>query len=358
MTDWVLELIHLLTSLDVNDLEEGEREGQADDRVPKSGSTPDVASLNINDVEAEESEDDEPDELDLASLNINDVEAEESEDDELEGKTSTVDRRFSIESLLPSTSDSASVLRWIRYHLIECAAPILLLGESRYRSLSIALAVMRGSLDRIWATSFHLPFINTLDQCIDESEQAAETDAEYREWHSDADDTHDPKLIQQEIAILRNWIRKKGNSQQTVSNLFIDPVDAGALHKRPSLPTSIMWFQCPWGDTRSDSRATAELITRFLRSASPLQKIYDMVLVGIIGHSRYNWAYRMEENIQVARQLGYDHFTERQFIQDCLRRGYRHQGLRDIHSASREFHLTHVFVKVTWPKYCIPKNYF
>jgi hypothetical protein len=42
---------------------------------------------------------------------------------------------------------------WIRHRLIDSKEPILFVGESKNRSLPVALAIMRESWDGIWASS-------------------------------------------------------------------------------------------------------------------------------------------------------------------------------------------------------------
>jgi hypothetical protein len=44
---------------------------------------------------------------------------------------------------------------WIRQRLIDAKEPILFVGESKNRSLPVALAIMRESWDGIWASSLY-----------------------------------------------------------------------------------------------------------------------------------------------------------------------------------------------------------
>jgi hypothetical protein len=51
---------------------------------------------------------------------------------------------------------------WIRHRLIEAKEPILFVGESKNRSLPVALAIMRESWEGIWASSQYKEETQTL----------------------------------------------------------------------------------------------------------------------------------------------------------------------------------------------------
>ena len=108
----------------------------------------------------------------------------------------------------------------------------------------------------------------------------------------------------------------------------------------------VVWFQCPWSDTTRHT--TAGLIQCFMEKMKQRQVIGDILVIGISTHEDYIKKYNLNNIlgdgsgktiIHGYRYLGHDE----NIIKMILGRGYKHEGVREIHNYIIDTHSTLVF---------------
>lgn len=223
--------------------------------------------------------------------------------------------------------------------LIHLKQPLLLVGESHTRSHTIALCIMRCSFANLWSTSIlhHSPLTKTSLKiklaCISRSAGPGSVQDEV-----------DELLVQLELNPDHRFTFKTG-----IDACQLDTV----LMQNPSMPTSNIWFQCPWTSSNSIDNL-GPLIISFLISASKVQKPTDTIYLGLIlgytpsgGGPPFESRYQMKQLLRCAKNLGYSFFQDKEMIQRCIQRGYRHTSCHpnDIHDRTKRHQATLVFIK-------------
>ncbi|KAJ6565866.1 hypothetical protein DFH09DRAFT_462626 [Mycena vulgaris] len=249
---------------------------------------------------------------------------------------------------------------WIRARLIARKEPLVFIGESHNRSLPVALAIMRGSWDGIWAGSQTDAQAMRLSTMLESSAARSAENAQFlvqarnrRNGYAGFIHTG-PRNGQKTAGDLRQTLSKltetlDSQSRQAIVRRLSLVINAAslsavfrppaALHDRP--PTRNIWFQCPW------SNNPAMLIQEFMRSAAAVQHSGDAIFLGVTAHADYYKAYDLPGLKALARSLGYEIFVDECFIRHAIDAGYKHVGIRrqNIHDYILDYHQTFVFVK-------------
>ncbi|KAJ7260703.1 hypothetical protein C8J57DRAFT_1514639 [Mycena rebaudengoi] len=265
-------------------------------------------------------------------------------------------------SYQPTNCDNEA---WIRRWLIDAEEPILFVGESSDRSLPVALAIMRGSWNNIWAGSEYTNFRpekQSLPGLLESSAERSSATADFltaslqrkNRRAGYATFIHTSPRWQEATKKLRQRLRRTTNAldpsaQKAVLDRLSLVFDAEnlstfiRLKRRPPNPppTRNIWFQCPW------ARDPAALAKGFIRSAAAIQKSGDVIFLGLTAHPNYQHRYKLDHLKTVAHGLGYETFMDECFIRHAIDAGYKHEGVRDIHDFILDYHQTVVFVKRT-----------
>ncbi|KAJ7653128.1 hypothetical protein DFH06DRAFT_526964 [Mycena polygramma] len=240
--------------------------------------------------------------------------------------------------------DGAASFDYLFKRLVTEKAPLFLLGESPGRSLSISLAVMRGSLKHIWATRLKPEGVfwtrGDLLEHIEQSRKDGKSNADllarnglsYAATDTDFDNFRGHSL--DEMDFLPNLFLK---ADACHLRTFFD--DHQLLH----LPHKHIFFQCPWIGWKD----TGSLMRETVQSAAEIQGPGDLLIFGLRDtkpndHPKYpEWlrknyesAYEVPKLQKLAVDLGYKSLTEdKDLIRRCLHFGYRHysESSIDIH---------------------------
>ncbi|KAJ7459274.1 hypothetical protein FB451DRAFT_571366 [Mycena latifolia] len=234
---------------------------------------------------------------------------------------------------------------WIRHRLIDSKEPILFVGESKNRSLPVALAIMRESWDEIWASSLdkeetqRLPAL--LASAHDRSQENSKISLRFKKsssWKSVSEMRH-------KLSELTNALDSKSHDEVTARLYLV--VDATMLKTSIQGPTRNIWFQCPWISRKVDTTATARLLEGFISSAATIQKSGDAVFLGLTARTKYRDVYDLDNLKKVARRLGYEIFMDEWFIRHAIDAGYTHKSVTktEIHELLIDHHQTFVLVK-------------
>ncbi|KAJ6548655.1 hypothetical protein B0H19DRAFT_1074488 [Mycena capillaripes] len=173
---------------------------------------------------------------------------------------------------------------WIRRRLID-------LKESIFCALAIALAMMRGSWNVIWAGS-----------------------ESYTAWRPEKQSLH---------SMLESSAKR---SFETAGFLTTSEQRRSAVALRIHLQRGTFGFSV---------HGLEILIEKFLRSAAAIQESEDVIFLGLTAHPSYRHRYKLEGLKAIAHSLGYGIFVDECFIR---RRGELEAQLRDL--KGRELELT------------------
>ncbi|KAJ6494032.1 hypothetical protein C8R47DRAFT_1118110 [Mycena vitilis] len=267
--------------------------------------------------------------------------------------------------------DGAASFDYLFNRLVTEKEPLFLLGESPGRSLSISLAVMRGSLKNIWATSRYQEgdfwTSATFHEHIRESEERGKINSRIR-----AQDGLSHEKTSKDFDKFLEHCTHSLNKMDLLPNFSLN-ADACQLQtfiddsRIPHLPHKHIFFQCPW-DGWND---TGSLMRKTVQSAAEIQGPGDLLLFGLIDtrpesypncgdfrrnmYSHYKSAYEVPRLHSVAISLGYKSLKEdKDLIRRCLHFGYRHYSETrvDIHykMVLNDELIVHPFIKLSPPK--------
>ncbi|KAJ7339242.1 hypothetical protein DFH08DRAFT_938887 [Mycena albidolilacea] len=234
---------------------------------------------------------------------------------------------------------------WIRQRLIDAKEPILFVGESKNRSLPVALAIMRESWDGIWASSLYKQETQKLSALLASSQDRSQINAGFvgrlkksLSWKSVAE-------MRYKLSELTNALDPKSHDE-VADRLFL-VADATRLKTSIQGPTRNIWFQCPWISRMDNITTTAKLLAGFISSAATIQQSGDVVFLGLTAHTAYRNAYDLDNFKKVARSLGYEILIDEWFILHAIDAGYKHESVAttDIHRLLIDDHQTFVLVK-------------
>ena len=117
-------------------------------------------------------------------------------------------------------------------------------------------------------------------------------------------------------------------------------IDARCIPSTLTDNHDVVWFQCPW-----KPHATYELICDFLLNLAEQIENGVYVCVGITKHEGYFKRYNLEK-LFIDCEWEYSYLGEScELVNQILRFGYYHEGVRDIHERIRNYHATLVFKK-------------
>jgi len=223
--------------------------------------------------------------------------------------------------------------------MLDRKQPIVLVGESPTRQHALALAILRGSLDGIWATSLAPIDVWPIQKLLDKihSLQRAKNGSDIEKltaFHTYVQSTHDLSLEQLFF-------------QANATNLQV----FFSREERP--PTANIWFQCPWV-LECGTGTTAELLRSFVASAARVQVVGDFLLIGLLdGHAKeYHHKYELDQLFQHARSCGYSFkYTDNILIKQCLEYGYElwtdaKGKAEELHRYAQDKHDTYVFERM------------
>ena len=95
---------------------------------------------------------------------------------------------------------------------------------------------------------------------------------------------------------------------------------------------------------------TAYLIRHFITAAAEVQRLDDILIVGIVTLQVLAKKYEMETQLKHAKSYGYICSTDADFIQKCIQHGYRHARTGDEsecdHETYAKHHKTYVFKRM------------
>ena len=201
--------------------------------------------------------------------------------------------------------------------LLDPNSQILFLGEGNF-TFSFSFACLRGSWENLVVTAYHeeLPTfeqaqMDTIRNILDNLRWSPE----------------EPAL---------QYIRTVSSFRKP-EIAWLHSIDATNIPD--ALLTPIIWFQCPWV-TRW--KRTPDLLKNFFQHAGEKQQPGDIVILGIISKQPYCESYALDFLAQ-----GTEHYeflgADNHFITHLLKRGYKHQGIRDIHRIIYDTHLSLLF---------------
>ncbi|TDL24033.1 hypothetical protein BD410DRAFT_133171 [Rickenella mellea] len=231
--------------------------------------------------------------------------------------------------------------------------PVVFIGESDNRSMPIALAVLRGNLEGIWATS-RLPVEPWTFSGFEEllEKQIAQAKINWELKKPPMSDVDRGKATKPFNAFKEYLANGDGTRVENLLERFVEGADATDL--RSSFdglkPTNNIWFQCPWPHG-NDGFYPDTLLKWFVRSAAEVQAPGDVLIIGLTTHTDYAHKYKLEGFMEYATRCGYEHLVEdSDFIGQLLDLGYLHVGWRgaDIHWKLFNYHVTHVFKKKSY----------
>lgn len=239
--------------------------------------------------------------------------------------------------LTPVPREGETATKFLKRIAFDRSMPILMLGESTTLSMTIALAFMRKSFDRVFSSTYGLHVQNyglkeirtLLTEQLDENISV---------------DT-----------IMHKKATKMRLKRSQIVQLTLD-IDATKLSQAretyPDVPFGVLWFSFPWLDGR---RGINGFLKDLIKSAASLHGnagLGGIVIIGLTNHSYYSEYYgKISELIQYAKQLNYEYLSENIFIKrTCCKYGYRHRTRRQdtmnkpsIHNAVVDPSSTHIF---------------
>ncbi|KAJ6539808.1 hypothetical protein DFH09DRAFT_929988 [Mycena vulgaris] len=245
---------------------------------------------------------------------------------------------------------------WIRHRLIDSKEPILFVGESKNRSLPVALAIIRESWDRIWASSLYKKETQRLPALLACAQDRSHINAGiiFRLSESRVHFREPINLI--EIYAQRS--RRLGSRCQRCDRNYpssqTNSIQSLTTRSRHSClktsnqgPTRNIWFQCPWISCKDNITTTVKLLEGLISSAAAIQKSGDAVFLGLTALTEYRDGYDLDNLKKVARRLGYAKFMDEWFILHAIDAGYEHESVAttDIHRLLIDSHQTFVLVK-------------
>lgn len=202
--------------------------------------------------------------------------------------------------------------------LLDRESEILFLGEGNF-TFSFSFACLRCSWYNLFATAYN----STLPSFEEAQVETIRNILSNLNWNKD-----EPAL---------EYIH-------TVSNFrypdypWQHSIDATNLPNELSLP--IIWFQCPWVQKW---KRTPDLLKNFFDHVGSKQQKGDIIILGIISIRPYCESYALDI---LTKGTEYYNFIggDDKFITELLNRGYRHQGIRDIHRVIYHSHVSLLFI--------------
>ncbi|KAJ7216132.1 hypothetical protein C8J57DRAFT_1483094 [Mycena rebaudengoi] len=237
---------------------------------------------------------------------------------------------------------------WIRHRLIEAKEPILFVGESKNRSLPVALAIMRESWEGIWASSQYKEETQTLPALLASAQDRSQSNGGILFRRKKSSPWKAVPEMRHKLSQLTDALDPKSRDQIAARLSLV--VDATKLKTSIEGPTRNIWFQCPWisqNDNSLNRTTTAKLLEGFISSAAAVQKSGDAVFLGLTERTEYRSRYDLENLKKVAHRLGYEIFVDEWFILHAIDAGYMHKSVAttDIHRRLIDSHQTFVLVK-------------
>ncbi|KAJ7279775.1 hypothetical protein C8J57DRAFT_1712679 [Mycena rebaudengoi] len=233
---------------------------------------------------------------------------------------------------------------WIRHRLIDSKEPILFVGESKNRSLPVALAIMRESWDGIWASSLDKRETQTLPALLASAQERSRINSRILGRLKKSSPWKSVPEMRQNLSELTDALDLKSQDEVTARLSLV--VDATKLKTSVQGPTRNIWFQCPWISRNDNKTTTAKLLEAFIFSAAAIQKSGDTVFLGLTARTEYRGDYDLENLKKVAHRLGYEIFMDEWFILHAIDAGYEHESVvKDIHELLINFHQTFVLVR-------------
>jgi len=232
--------------------------------------------------------------------------------------------------------------------LVKNKEPVLLLGESHTRALSIALAVMRRSLEGIWATSYSNNREPPLWECNYFKAKVLQIAKERASKNAKNGLSYFTKKIICRIILVgpgttlppkiqRNFVEFEQyledlEDQDLVKNLCLegDATKLECINVAWGTRPHIIWFQAPW----LPHGKLPGLLENFFKSASEFQDVGDIIILDLTTNDFFRPRYGEYED--AASEHGYTERKEPQqepqqepgpdLIQECGRYGYQHMS--------------------------------
>lgn len=264
--------------------------------------------------------------------------------------------------LWPSIDKPQSVYDWIDHRINKSKQPILVVGGQNL-SLTLALAMMRGTVQDIWsahptqpqAQKHHPKLMSQTRSRITAAAQAAKSDDDVKKDPQGKKGFRSPPR-----RVLEEWKRLKSLLVEGVSSylfdpeqLFISDFDARYLEDYlplyPGMPKGNIWFDFT---SIEHENGIAKHIRHVLRSTAKVQALGDTVYLSLVigpkieGSDSPTFAavYELPELLKTARSAGYDVFWEEEMSKKCLERGYQPFSKAMLKRVSG-FLMTYVLVK-------------
>ncbi|KAJ7649233.1 hypothetical protein B0H17DRAFT_1186651 [Mycena rosella] len=263
--------------------------------------------------------------------------------------------------------DGTPSFNYLYKRLVAEQEPLVLLGESPSRALSIAFAVMRGSLKDIWATRLEAKGAfwdaTNFAEHIENSKRRGKSNSACLTSYWNFDYNADPDHV--------NFIDRCQDAPDEMEFLPNFSLQADARYLPALFSNSGLrhlghkniFFQCPWSGWSS----TGLLLQETMNSAAEIQGPGDLLLFGLIDtrlesysdldvyrsdiYTRYKKAYDVPALKSCAVRHGYEVLAEdKDLIKHCLRFGYRHHSDTPVYlhyyMLRRKQLVVHVFVKM------------
>ena len=230
---------------------------------------------------------------------------------------------------------------------IENQQPVraIFVGEGNF-TYSTAFASSRGSWDNIIASEiggvpdYYETLVLTVRSCLQYSNELIKRD-EIQSQEEGLEFYKETIQLIDKIVNLGDTIFRPGvDATQLQKACYADLFDTDL--------TCAIFFQCPYDGYKNGE--TKCLVRSFLSSASEVQHPGDFLFIGITTHSDYSRNYgllKLIGNGSQAQQNGYSFIgADAEFPKGMLCRGYKHQGVREIHDDIKDTHLTLCFLKL------------
>ncbi|KAJ7148796.1 hypothetical protein C8R43DRAFT_1107972 [Mycena crocata] len=242
----------------------------------------------------------------------------------------------------PPPTHGTQSFDYLFQRLVTEKEPLVFLGESPTRALSVSFAVMRGSLKNIWATRYNVEgdtfwsrsnFPGYIEQSRARGKANARLLWEYWRLTNDTDTKYD-KFIERCKSSSTEMDRLPNFALSADARHLLGFFNRYNLHH---LPQKHIFFQCPWNGV-----VTGYLLQDTLRSAAHIQKPGDLLLFGLIEtrleaygsnitqfrkelYAKYEIAYRVSALQSCALEYGYKPLNKDQdLIKRCFFFGYHH----------------------------------
>lgn len=166
--------------------------------------------------------------------------------------------------------------------------------------------------------------------------------ADYAIYNSFQPDSFQPDRSRSIIELLRVF-------PNIPADVWLCEVDAENIHPELLINRQVIWFQCPWIPGR---QGIDLLVRNYLFNLAEQIDSGVLVCIGITKQFPYIKSYRLESILGKGLAGNTDVFqwykflgADDELIQEILRFGYHHQGVKDIHFQIFDDHVTLIFQK-------------